>query len=841
MSLPITADQIKTLLNKLHLLTPEQQMELLDLLRLHEKIENVNRQKSDFVSFVKSVWPAFIEGPHHTIIGDAFNRIANGTLKRLIIAIAPRHGKSELGSIHFPAWLMGKFPDRKIIQCSNTAELAVGFGRKVRDLVSKEVYANTFPDVKLKTDSKAAGRWSTNAGGDYFAIGVGGAVTGKGADCAYFACKCLTRRGILRMSEVRVGDEVLGYDHGSGKSRWTRVLAVSTQLKPELVNVGGFICTPEHRIYTGRGYSAASDAREVAVLPLWNRVLADNKGTQPKHSEVWAQWGGWDILFKKLRHPGSSLRKVSRMWRVEGSSGKNMQELLPKREAYSAAVRGMRENIFKGVSREKEGPGEARGRGAVLLQSRVLRQVQMETSSDSPRNDRDMRNVRVSVSPREAILRNGLLREKEGDGSGVLRRVEFHEAYSKKEKRRGVRVLRKGEVPSSGPPYRPQREKQHIREHGLDVRPVPRQISSHRLGACAEDFKHLLLGSGYWVVDIQTDTGNFFSNGVLAHNCLIIDDAHSEQEAKMNDPKVYEKTYSWYMAGPRQRLQPNGSIIIINTRWSKGDITGRLIDDMTNREGADQWEYIELPAIMPDGQPLWPDFWKLEELLSIKASLPVHLWQSQYMQQPTAEESAIIKREWWRTWTAEDPPKTDFIIQSWDTAFLKTERADYSACTTWGVFSWTNDDGRKTSCIILLDAYKEKLEFPELKKKAVEFYKYWKPDSLIVEAKAAGSPLIHELRRSGIPVQDFNPGGQDKIARLNAVSDIFQSGMVFVPPTRWAEEVIEEVADFPFGRHDDLVDSTSQALLRFRRGGFIKLPGEDEEEEKRPLIKADYY
>jgi predicted phage terminase large subunit-like protein len=736
---------------------------------------------------------------------------------------------------------MGKFPDRKIIQCSNTAELAVGFGRKVRDLVSKEVYANTFPDVKLKTDSKAAGRWSTNAGGDYFAIGVGGAVTGKGADCAYFACKCLTRRGILRMSEVRVGDEVLGYDHGSGKTRWTRVLAVSTQLKPELISVGEFVCTPEHRVYTRDGYSVASDVREVAMLSMWDRVLANSEGAQSEYPKMGDPAEHQDLLFKRLPGNWRGSQQVPEMWRLEGADGKNVQGLLFRREARSASVRGVWEGVSKSFRREEEGAGKARGRFQVLLWPGMLRQIQEEASGSRSRDDGGLRDMWGFVPRREAVLRDDLLRREKGKDGGVFRSVELHEASRKKAKRRGVCLLRKSEAQSGGSSYRPQREEQYIREHGSNVRSVPRQISSHRFGACAEDFKHLLFGGGYWVVDIQTDTGNFFSNGVLAHNCLIIDDAHSEQEAKMNDPKVYEKTYSWYMAGPRQRLQPNGSIIIINTRWSKGDITGRLLDDMTNREGADQWEYVELPAIMPDGQPLWPDFWKLEELLSIKASLPVHLWQSQYMQQPTAEESAIIKREWWRTWTAEDPPKTDFIIQSWDTAFLKTERADYSACTTWGVFSWTNDDGRKTSCIILLDAYKEKLEFPELKKKAVEFYKYWKPDSLIVEAKAAGSPLIHELRRSGIPVQDFNPGGQDKIARLNAVSDIFQSGMVFVPPTRWAEEVIEEVADFPFGRHDDLVDSTSQALLRFRRGGFIKLPGEDEEEEKRPLIKADYY
>jgi predicted phage terminase large subunit-like protein len=123
------------------------------------------------------------------------------------------------------------------------------------------------------------------------------------------------------------------------------------------------------------------------------------------------------------------------------------------------------------------------------------------------------------------------------------------------------------------------------------------------------------------------------------------------------------------------------------------------------------------------------------------------------------------------------------------------------------------------------------MEFPELKQKAYEGYKDWDPDALIVEAKASGSPLIFELRAMGIPVQEFTPSkGNDKVARLNAVADMIASGMVWVPNTQWAEELVEEVASFPAGDHDDLVDSTTQALLRFRRGGFIRLASDEQDE-----------
>jgi len=455
-----------------------------------------DKAKDDFMVFVNYVWPTFIHGEHHVKMARAFERVATGQCKRLIINMPPRHTKSEFASYLLPAWFLGKFPQKKVIQTSHTAELAVGFGRKVRNLVDSDVYKDIFPTVGLQADSKAAGRWATNSGGDYFAIGVGGAVTGKGADI------------------------------------------------------------------------------------------------------------------------------------------------------------------------------------------------------------------------------------------------------------------------------------------------------------------------------------------------LIIDDPHSEQEAALSEtnPEIYDKTYEWYTSGPRQRLQPGGAIIIVMTRWSKKDLTGQVVKAATQREG-EEWEVIDFPAILPSGKPLWPEFWSKIELLALKNELPNAKWQAQYMQQPTSDVSAIIKREWWRIWEEDYPPQCEFLIQSWDTAFLKTQRSDYSACTTWGVFYHPDDRGVEQANIILLNAFKKRMEFPELKQKAFEEWKEWEPDAMIVEAKAAGSPLIFELRAMGIPVQEFTPSkGNDKIARLNAVADLFASGHVWVPNTSWAEELVEEVASFPSGEHDDLVDSMSQALLRYRRGGFIRLESDEPDE-----------
>jgi predicted phage terminase large subunit-like protein len=151
--------------------------------------------------------------------------------------------------------------------------------------------------------------------------------------------------------------------------------------------------------------------------------------------------------------------------------------------------------------------------------------------------------------------------------------------------------------------------------------------------------------------------------------------------------------------------------------------------------------------------------------------------------------------------------------------------------TTWGVFY--DQEDRSLPNLILLNAVKRRVEFPELKTWAFEEWEEWEPDSFLVEKKAAGAPLIQEFRAMGIPVQEFSPGkGQDKITRLNAVADIFRSGKVWAPRTRWAEELVDEVASFPSGEHDDLVDSMTLALMRFRQGGYLKLPSDEEDEIK---------
>jgi predicted phage terminase large subunit-like protein len=355
-----------------------------------------------------------------------------------------------------------------------------------------------------------------------------------------------------------------------------------------------------------------------------------------------------------------------------------------------------------------------------------------------------------------------------------------------------------------------------------------------------------------------TQGGEFYATGVgsalagRGAHMLLIDDPHSEQDVLNGNYGVFSKAYEWFAYGARTRLMPGGAVAVVHTRWHQEDLIGRLIRDMTQNPTADQYEVFEFPAIMQipkfddEGnetaveKALWPEFFDLPALHRTKASMPVFQWNAQYQQNPTAEEAAIVKREWWRVWTSDDPPDCEYIIMSLDAAAETNNRADYTSITTWGVFFNEEEDMHN---IILLNAIKDRFEFPELKRVANEEYALWEPDSFIVEKKSAGVALYQEMRRSGVPVQEYTPhrGSGDKMARLNSVSDIISSGICWVPTRRWAEEVVEEIAGFPFMSNDDHVDSTVMALMRFRQGGFLRLPTDEEDEELPYRPKFEYY
>jgi predicted phage terminase large subunit-like protein len=286
--------------------------------------------------------------------------------------------------------------------------------------------------------------------------------------------------------------------------------------------------------------------------------------------------------------------------------------------------------------------------------------------------------------------------------------------------------------------------------------------------------------------------------------------------------------------------------MVIMQRWHPADLVGQILKHQ-QEEGADQWEVVEFPVILPSGKLLWPEFFSLEELLGKRAIMAPHKWQSQYMQRPIARETTIISPGMWKRWEGREPPPCEIVIQAWDTAHDTKTKNDYSAMVTCGIFMHTDPEtGEARPNIILLDAFKKRMQFPELKRKCLEEYNRSQPDSVVIEGRASGKSLVQELRAMGLPVTEFTVGRgtakmpNDKISRVNSVADIFESGLVWAPETRFAEEVIEEIGSFPSSEHDDYVDCMCMILRRYRDGGFIRLEN-DFEPEPLQRRRAAYY
>jgi predicted phage terminase large subunit-like protein len=756
-------------------------------------------QKS-FMAFVKEMWPGFIHGRHHALMAKKFEEIAEGKLKRLIINMPPRHTKSEFGSYLLPAWFLGNNPDKKVIQTSNTAELAVGFGRKVRNLVDSDAYAKIFPNVGLRADSKAAGRWATSHGGDYFAIGVCGTVTGKGADLLIIDDPHSEQEARLAQGDPSVFDGVYEWYTSGPRQR----------LQP-----GGAIVII--MCMTGDTPVLMHDNTEKYLRDIrpGDVVATFDKGRLSASKINNWRSSGVDSIYKIRTQSGKILRANERHPFLVMNEG-----VLEWTRLNQLQVGDLLVSLKDATDRQsqKQNPASADHVGqktATTAKTQMHRIAHwVVTASGKALNVALKGAVNLwqavvfapTITEKNTCL-NHLLKKQEKDASNTgtglllsstkqwLKGAITFVMYAGSRQPVTIPALIGTESCASTIAMKP------AKSEGYSAMIATLQSGTERRQAflnelhrisdfTADPIVSIIYDGEEEVFDVEVDrTENFIANGVVSHN----------------------------------------------TRWSDKDLTGKVLKNDNT-----EWEVIELPAILPSGNSLWPEFWSLEELQALKEELPAYKWNAQYQQKPTGEEGALVKRDWWRRWEKEKPPVCEFIIQSWDTAYTKNQRSDYSACTTWGVFH-LNEDPTDVN-IILLDAWKEKVEFPELKATAKQFYDEWQPDSCIIEAKAAGAPLIFELRRMGVYVQDYTPTrGNDKFVRLNSVTDLFSSGKVWAPETRWADEVIEEFARFPNAEHDDLVDSGVQALMRFRQGGFLRLESDEDDEEVGFRRKRSYY
>lgn len=320
---------------------------------------------------------------------------------------------------------------------------------------------------------------------------------------------------------------------------------------------------------------------------------------------------------------------------------------------------------------------------------------------------------------------------------------------------------------------------------------------------------------------------------------LVIDDPVGDPSDADSEARK-RRLWRWYAPGAYSRLMPGGRIVINHTRWREDDLIGRV----TTEHAFEGWDIVNFPAILPSGRALWPEWRPLEELLRIKAVTPPRDWEALYQGRPTAEEGGILKRHWWKPWTSPDPPECTHVLLSLDGAYSSKDSADFSAATVWGFFRQPVrgdvDMERGADGMILLDAWHDRVEYPEFRNKVAKLIKAHDPDTVLIENKASGLSLIQELRRAGVPVTQFDPRrqGGDKEARANAAANAFSSGAVWYPEklrgadgtmvrADFAHMVINECAAFPTGANDDLVDTVTQAVLHFRQRGMLRLASDD--------------
>ncbi len=800
-------EELEMLLKSIDVLDEQELLEIEKMLEELDRRAALQAARDDLIAFCKRMDPNYKVGRHHRMLADQLMAIERGEKDRICVNIPPRHGKSQLVSTYYPAWFIGRNPGKKVMLVSHTSDLAVDFGRKVRNLIDSDAYQEIFPGVALSVDSKSAGRWNTTTGCEFYATGVGSALAGRGAD-------------LLLVDDPHSEQDILNGNFSAfDKAYDWFAFGARTRLMP-----GGRVAIVH--CMTGDTPVLRPDGSETPLRDLRpGDMVASYQDGELVSKRVlnWANMGEDAIFAVNLdngksvranaRHPFLVARNGVETWvkvrdlRVGDSVVSITADVLGKQRQSRAYVTAVLKKLLAFAAGQ-------------LLGKTTKTQESFAASKGAPTT----RYARVNV---ESITTRNI---------GAHTKTQYAQ--------KSYETITCSENTASAPPI----TSGCWNGKGTNVAYAKsmKTLSASQLGFVRE--RHLLSITATlldrFVSYFATAATYLCSLGSLSK---FYSTPFSTSKITSITPDGIEDVFDIEVEDTHNFIA--GSSVVSNTRWHENDLTGRLVKEMTNTQEADQYEVVEFPAILEVEdkeagrlvqKALWPEFFDLPALLRTKASMAAYQWNAQYQQNPTGEEAAIIKREWWRLWPNDDPPHVEYIIMSLDAAAETNSRADFTALTTWGVFFNEEEDNHQ---IVLLNSIKRRLEFPELKKLCLDEYAQWEPDSFIVEKKSAGTAIFQELRRMGLPVAEYTPhrGTGDKLARLNSVSDIVASGMVWVPPKRWAEELVEEVAGFPFAQHDDLVDSSVMALMRFRQGGFIRLPTDEKDEELPYRPRVEYY
>ncbi len=372
---------------------------------------------------------------------------------------------------------------------------------------------------------------------------------------------------------------------------------------------------------------------------------------------------------------------------------------------------------------------------------------------------------------------------------------------------------------------------------------------------------------------------------------LVLDDPNNALEA--NSDAILKTTTEWFDMAWSTRLNnpKTGVRIVIQQRLSEGDITGHILSK-------DKGDYVHLLLPMrhePDrsfstligwsdprteaGELLWPERFGEKETATLESNLGPFGTAGQLQQRPDPKGGGILKREWWQDWTSAVYPQMTYVVASLDTAFGTKQENDYSALTVWGLWdnpgTFIDADGNErrranamatptsrvaaserlagqrseaadVANVMLMSGWAERLELFELVTKVAATCKKMKVDMLLIENKASGISVFQELRRmyrnEDFGVRLLDPKGVDKVSRVYSVQHLFSEGMIYAPTSKvWADQVITQCSQFPKAKHDDIVDTVSQALRWLRTTGMISRAAERiaEVEESMRLTTSD--
>ncbi len=852
------------------------------------KISVIDAQ-NDFYSFVKMIAEVVMPNPykdgrHIQVICEELQNLYDSYVKslenpkenktgRLQVFLPPRSMKSVLCSILFPAWILGKNPKYRILLLGNNTQNAIdNFGRPLKNLISSEEYQTIFPNTQIHPEVKSAQRFNTTVGGGYFCSGGNVAIAGRGGDfiicddllseqtafskvertkinnnyvpgirsrsqpgAAELIVNCVVGDSLIEMSDgskkkikdITCNDTVFSFNLKTKQKEVKKVIGVfdnglddiyeikTENGEPLRCNANHPWFSPDKNDYVKTKKLKVGDNLLLLGLTKGGKnTITDNK------DEAWLLGfmlgDGWTIKTKRERHKSKSFRYVT-CWAYGVYEELNQKVM----------------NLFKslyGVTMKKTKYGYYRT---------------------------DYRHVC------ERMQQLGVV------GTSHTKRIPKWVFTSTEEIRESVL---NGFIDADGFTYK---------------------SGTHVIGLCNEnlvkDLKELSLSLGYSVGKINRI--EYISQpphspepiNAVQYRINIGKTKREYQKTKITSIKKLnqqERVYDLTVEDNHNFLV--NSIVSSNTRWHLDDISGFTMnmDGYIRPDGSFSksntfrpWKIISIPAILDPaastllrkpgdpkewfkvGASYWPEWKPIEDILDLRSNYmntEPYKWNALYMQNPVPEEGNIVKLSDWRIWKEEKPPSISQILVVFDTAWSEKERADYSAFTVWGVFhkkiETHSGSVQYIPCLILLYAEKGKWTFSDLCSKCewLRSDSPWKPDYFVIEKKQSGIGLLQELHRRGFPLYEYDPRAS-KEERLQASAVLMQAGRVWVPTKgdgsnelkEWAQEVVDEVCNFPSAPHDDYADTVSMAVIWMRDCGIIRHEGYDfdEDDEDNPKKK----